>query len=409
MSDTWLLEDRVIGTALDTGELVADIGPTDFLIAENANLYTMMSACYRDMGTCLADVFSDWLTSTSGMELRSVVMAKREERVPPGARLEVYVTALKRAGARARLDEVINFDLPQLDLMRGDPEQVREQAVKALQSIVTQSPRNRVRALKPILKDVLEEMQRRFESGGLPGVPTGMPTLDTLTGGWQCGDLNLLAARPGVGKTALALNFMLAAAQAGKSVGFISAEQPAEQIAQRLIAIAGRVDAWKLRSPSGLREEQWAMVTAGLVQLQDLPITIADDPSPTIERVMNYGRVMESDLIILDYAQRVKGPGTIYERVSAVAMGLKEMARSLSIPVLALAQINRAGDGNAKMSNLKGSGDLEQEADSILILERNDDDKQVATLTLEKNRHGPVGQINLRFNAACMHFGEAAQ
>lgn len=404
---TWIVEERLLGEALATEHPIPDLSPHEFQIDTNANLYALMQRCYHDMGTLSVEVFADYVQTVTGLNIPDVVERLARERCPKGASVESYIGMLKRANAKRDLEEVLKDRLPSMAIDGRDPEAVREEAIKTLQKIVTASPRNRVQTLKALLPGVLNEIERRFDDDKLPGVPTGFPTLDQLTGGWQGGDLNLLAARPAVGKTAMALNFALAAARAGKTVGFVSTEQPGEQLTQRLISIVGRVPAWKLRSPSRLTDDEWPRLTNATMALDKLAITIADDPAPSIDRVMSYGRVMQCDLLIVDYAQRIKAPGTIYERVSAVALGLKELAREQGIPVVALAQINRAGASGARMEHLKGSGDLEQEADSIMILERDTENEAAgATLTLEKNRHGPVGQIDLVFDGPCLRFGE---
>jgi replicative DNA helicase len=231
-----------------------------------------------------------------------------------------------------------------------------------------------------------------------------------MTGGFQPGDLTILAARPAVGKTAMMLNFALHAAKQGKRIGIFSAEQPLEQITQRLISMHARVPAWYLRNPKRLDDGHWARITSASIALAKLSIMVNDDSGPSIDRLLTYAQSMEVDIIYVDYIQRLKAKKTttIYERVSAVALGLKEMARECNVPVVALAQINRAGAAGARMENLKGSGDIEQEADTILILERKDDDDTQATLALEKNRHGPTGELSLVFNASILEFLERA-
>jgi replicative DNA helicase len=411
MSATWLIEERILGTTLDIGRPPPTLAASEFLIRDNANLYALMLRCQSDMGACDTQIFGDWLMATNGHDLRSFLSALWEERIrdDPQTRLNNYVDALRRAHARVDLQDVLTNELPALRMDAStDPTELREQAIKALQSIVTQSPRQRTHAIKDVMRDVLEDIQRRFESDALPGVTTGFPRLDDLTGGWQAGDLTLLAARPAVGKTALALNFAISAARAGKRVGILSTEQPATQIAQRLIAIDGKLAAWKLRSPSRMTDDDWNLLTAGQIRVSALPIVVNDDPAPHVDKILTYSRVMNVDLLLIDYVQRIKAHGSSsYERVSAVALALKELARELEIPVVALAQINRAGVGNARMENLKGSGDLEQEADAVMILERPEDNPGSATLTIEKNRHGPTCRIDLVFDAPCLRFGEA--
>jgi replicative DNA helicase len=152
----------------------------------------------------------------------------------------------------------------------------------------------------------------------------------------------------------------------------------------------------------------WKRITASSLRLSAMPIQINDDSAPSVDRLLSYVRGMDVDIVFVDYVQRLKAPKTasIYERVSAVAQALKEVARECSVPVVALAQINRAGASGARMEHLKGSGDIEQEADVVMILERKEENDRLATLTIDKNRHGPTGLLNLVFNPSLMEFLE---
>jgi replicative DNA helicase len=318
-----------------------------------------------------------------------------------------YIDKLHEVNASGELRRALDR-MP--EMTADTPEELKREALRAIEAVTTSAPIRKVRSVASSMKGVLEEMERRFQDDGMPGIPSGLPRLDELTGGFQPGDLTILAARPAVGKTAMMLNFALHAAGQGKRVGIFSAEQPLEQITQRLIAMRARVPAWYLRNPKRLDDEHWARISAAAMHIETLSIMVNDDSSPSVDRLLAYAQSMEVDIIMVDYIQRLKAPktATIYERVSAVALALKEMARQCNVPVVALAQINRAGAQGARMENLKGSGDIEQEADSILILERKEDDDTQATLALEKNRHGPTGDMALVFNAAILEFRERA-
>jgi replicative DNA helicase len=201
-------------------------------------------------------------------------------------------------------------------------------------------------------------------------------------------------------------NLVMSAARAGKSVGIISAEQPAQQIAQRLLSLSSLVPAWKLRNPRKLTDSEWHDITRAVGALRSMPIKIFDASAPDMAAVRIASKGFDADVLFVDYVQRIKGAGRErYDQVSAVAQGLKELARDLDVPVVAMAQINRAGATNATMAHLKGSGDLEQEADLVLILERTEN-AETATLDLAKNRHGATGMIDLVFRPETMFFGE---
>jgi replicative DNA helicase len=405
--DTYLLEVRLLATALKTGTLYPSLSLDDFNYPDHRTLYRQMIACREDLGGVSFTTFADWLQSAVGVDLRDWLEALSGEASPNPELMPSYIDKLREVNASGELRRALER-MP--DLTAESPDELKREAIRALESISTSAPTRRVRSVASSLQSVLGEMERRLVGDDIPGVPSGLTRLDEMTGGFQQGDLTILAARPAVGKTAMMLNFALYAARQGKRVGIFSAEQPLEQITQRLISMHARVPAWYLRNPKRLEDHHWARITATSMALRDFSILVNDDSSPSVDRLMSYAQGMDVDILFVDYIQRLKAPKTtgIYERVSAVALALKEMARECNVPVVALAQISRAGAGNARMEHLKGSGDIEQEADSILILERNSDDDAQGTLTLEKNRHGPTGELGLVFNASILEFLERA-
>lgn len=403
--DTYHSEARVVATLIATGQIPEGISEELFANPDLCNLFALACDCRETMGALSAVVLADWLHAERGIDMRDwIADFTAAERLQNPDLLPSYLGLL----AGAREEEALKGTLDALAKMpTSDPVEARERALAELNRLEIGRRRARIVPLADYLPATLDAIQERFQRRGIPGIPTGLPSLDRFTGGWQASDLTLLAARPAVGKTALALNFALTAARAGKRVTLISAEQPAEQIIHRLVSLIGAVPAWKLRSPTELLEREWAALTPAFGELKALPIAIMDESAPTLAHIAHHVRLVPADLILVDYVQRLKVPGaaTLYDRVSAVAQGLKELARSLSVAVVALAQINRAGVGGARMEHLKGSGDLEQEADAVMILDRQDD-AGTASLTLEKNRHGATGAIDLVFSPQQMRFGE---
>jgi replicative DNA helicase len=405
MRDTYHAEVRILATILSTGQIPEGVSIERFAYRDHCTLMTHIEDCKRAMGAVSTVVLADYLEASVGVDLRSWLEEFADQGIRDPDLIPAYVDLLasihESNELRETLDRIATLDT-------DDAPTAREKAIASLQSLEIGRRKSRMLPVSHYLGTMLELLDQRFNSKGLPGVTTGMPKLDQYTGGWQASDLNLIAARPGVGKTAMALNFALAAARMGKRVNFVSAEQPAIQIAQRLISIDGHVPAWKLRSPRELHDIEWTAITQASARLQRLPLAIMDDAVPTLQHIRHHVQQCPCDLVVVDYVQRLKAPGTIFERVSAIAQGLKELARSEEIPVLALVQINRQGAGSPKLEHLKGSGDLEQEADLVAILER-DEEARTASLTLEKNRHGPTGRIDLYFDAPCLTFSELAQ
>lgn len=398
--ETYLLESRLIGTALDSG-LMPELSPSDFHVEEFSLLWSIMQSYTQEHGPFDYVVLGDYLFQTRGLDKRDWLGHMAQQRVPDNALVESYANSLRAHSDRVDLSETLT-DLAARS-RNEEPGELRDEALEKLRAISVRK-RDEIVKVREALAASLETLEARYNAGKNPGVPTGIPRLDEKLGGWQRGDLALLAARPAVGKTALMCNLALAA---DCRVGIVSTEQPSEQIVNRLAAIAGWLPAWKFRAPRSFNDDEWPRITEAFTHLATLDITIMDNTSPTIGDIERAFRDIDIDILFVDYAQRIKAPGEIYERVSSVARGLKDIARNFDIPVVALAQINRQGAKNAGMEHLKGSGDLEQEADEVLILERGESEN-TAVLTLEKNRHGPTGAIDLIFNAPTLCFREAA-
>lgn len=401
-TDTSHIESRLFAAALETGEHW-DLTADDWSVVEYRLLWDFISAIRAEYGACDTTLLGDVLLTRHGIDKREWLQAAADLSLHKPELMPAYAQALRDA----RHSTALSSTLANLANEIGNPAERREAALSALNNLPI-TGRYRSQTLVEAMRAMLEEIDRRHEDDGIPGVPSGMATLDELTGGWQRSDLILIGARPAVGKTALMINLATHAAKAGKTVGIISAEQPAQQLAQRMLALEAAVPAWKLRNPRKLLDDEWSAISAATARIRTLPIKIFDASAPDLAAVRIAAKGFRADVIFVDYVQRLKAKGEIYERVSAIAQGLKELARDLHVPVVALAQINRAGAAKATLAHLKGSGDLEQEADLVLILER-DDKASTATLDLAKNRHGATGMVDLAFSPETMRFAETVR
>lgn len=281
-------------------------------------------------------------------------------------------------------------------------------------------------SLRQAMKLAFQVMQEAYEAGGaLPGITTGLVQLDDILGGWHNGDLCVVGARPAAGKTALLTNFAEAAAKANKHVGLISAEQPAEQIALRAISLSSRVGAADLRR-GRIDDEAWAKINGAIKSAAGWNVRIYDRSAITLDELVSVARKWKHahglDWLGIDYAQRISVPGADrITEVATVARGLKNLARDLGIPVVALAQVKAAvdqrNDKRPTAGDLANSDELTREADAILMLYReetyfhdlNEQNKPVrkgvAEILIEKNRHGPTGYVETAFLAETMRFG----
>ncbi|MDQ3206531.1 MAG: replicative DNA helicase [Pseudomonadota bacterium] len=266
------------------------------------------------------------------------------------------------------------------------------------------------------LSEAFDVLQTRYAAGGsVTGLPTGYTEFDEMTAGLQPTDLLILAARPAMGKTTLALNIAEhAAIRTKKAVAVFSMEMSASQLALRLISSNGRVNAQRLRSGQ-LEDEDWSRVTSAIRMLRDAKIFIDDTPglSPDVLRAKARRLKREHDLglVVIDYLQLMAVPGNTENRateISEISRSLKHLAKELNVPVIALSQLNRSletrADKRPVMADLRESGAIEQDADVIVFIYRDDyynkensPDKGLAEVIIGKQRNGPTGSIKLKF------------
>lgn len=267
------------------------------------------------------------------------------------------------------------------------------------------------------------QAEEAYRNGGkLPGITTGLLALDDILGGWHRSDLTLIGGRPAMAKTALAINMAEAAAASKIPCGFVSAEQPAEQIGIRRLSLASNVGASNIRA-GRIEDEGWARMTEGVKDRRDAPIWIYDRSALTLDELVGIARKWKHThnigVLFIDYAQRITVPGADrITEVSTIARGLKNLARDMQIPVVALAQVKAAvdtrPDKRPTAGDLANSDELTREADQILMLYRDEvynpdsPDKGIAEILIEKNRHGPTGFKKVAFVGETMRFADLA-
>lgn len=271
-------------------------------------------------------------------------------------------------------------------------------------------------AMNKALSEAFDVLQTRYANGGsVTGLPTGYTEFDEMTAGLQPTDLIILAARPAMGKTTFALNIAEhAAIRTKKAVAVFSMEMSASQLALRLISSNGRVNAQRLRNGQ-LEDEDWSRVTSAIRMLREAKIFIDDTPglSPEVLRAKARRLKREHDLglVVIDYLQLMSVPGNTENRateISEISRSMKHLAKELNVPVIALSQLNRSleqrADKRPVMADLRESGAIEQDADIILFIYRDDyynkensPDKGLAEVIIGKQRNGPTGSVKLKF------------
>lgn len=269
--------------------------------------------------------------------------------------------------------------------------------------------------LKDVLNSTIDRLDMLHQSqGAVTGLPTGFTRLDEYTAGLQPGDLIIVAGRPSMGKTSLALNIAEnAALGSGKSAAVFSMEMSVEQLAMRMVSSLGRVDQAHLRN-GRFGDDDWPRINGAIQQMAEAPIYIDDTPSMTPTEVRARARRLQRerglDLIVVDYLQLMRVAGTAENRateISEISRSLKGLARELRVPVIALSQLNRSVESRADkkpvMSDLRESGAIEQDADLILFIYRDEvynhdsQRKGIADISIAKQRNGPTGEFPLTF------------
>lgn len=288
-----------------------------------------------------------------------------------------------------------------------------EQKVLSISQI--QSDRSFV-SLKDTLVESFDRIDELQKSGSeLRGVPTGFQDLDRLLAGLQKSNLIILAARPGIGKTAFSLNIAQNAAVLNKKkVGFFSLEMSREELVDRLLVSQGDIDAWKLKT-GRLDQQDYLKLSEAMGVLAEAQIFIDDTPGMSIYEMRTKARKLMSehniDLLLVDYLQLAHGRNqeNRVQEVGEISQGLKNIARELRIPVLALSQLSRAiesrGEKSPQLSDLRESGSIEQDADVVMFLYHKDDDiREQVSLKIAKHRNGALGEVELFFRGDRVRF-----
>lgn len=305
-----------------------------------------------------------------------------------------------------------------------DVQIIMDEAEAALFHVSRQAVADNFLPISDILAASFDRIDRLHrEKGLLRGVTSGFKELDNKLSGFQPSDLIILAARPSMGKTTMALNFALNAAVKGKvPVGFFSMEQSREQIVDRLLCAQAMVDGWKLRT-GNLSENDFPAIGMAMGTLAEAPIFIDDSPILTPIEIRTRARRLQAEnklgLIIVDYlqlleARRGYGDNNRVQEVSEISRSLKAIARELNVPVIALSQLSRAVESREKkmpqLSDLRESGSIEQDADVVMFLYREEyydketERKGVTDVLIRKHRNGPIGEVELHFKAEHARF-----
>ncbi len=304
-----------------------------------------------------------------------------------------------------------------------DIESVLDEAEQAIFKVSQKYLRENFIPIKEVLADSFERIDKLHkDKGGLRGIPTGFTDMDNILAGLQASDLIILAGRPSMGKTSLALNIAQhVATKEGIPVGIFSLEMSKEQLVDRLICAEANVDSWKLRT-GNLSDDDFPKIGHAMGVLSEAPFFIDDSPSANVMEMRAKARRLQAEhnlgLIVIDYMQlmesRYRREANRVQEVSDISRSLKSLARELNIPVICNSQLSRAVEQRPgripQLADLRESGAIEQDADVVMFIYRKDyyekdtEKKNIADILIRKHRNGPTGDIELRFNPEQMKF-----
>ncbi len=417
-------ETSVLGAVLIDQNAIITISPlitpSDFYNATNGLIYEAMLELYEERRPI------DILTLTSALKKKKTAanidqsyVTELVNSVPTAAHVAQYASLIKDASIKRAL---IKAGSVMVESSFTEEKDLREILNEAESSIFSISQGNIVKGFVHIKETLAASLDRidmlHKNGGGMRGIQTGFSDLDRMLSGLQPSNLLILAARPGQGKTAMAINIAQYVGVVQKlPVGIFSLEMSHEELVDRLLVGQADIDAWRLKTGK-LPDSDLMKLTEALGQLGDAPIFIDDTPGISIAEIRTKARrlQMEHDikLLIVDYLQLVNPGKKVESRVQEVSMvsqAMKNIARELKVPVIALSQLSRAvehrGEKRPQLADLRESGGIEQDADVVMFLYRPDDEVTATMqvkLLIAKHRNGPTGEIDLLFRGDRIKF-----
>ena len=339
--------------------------------------------------------------------------------VPTSGNVEYYGRIVERTSILRRLIHAAG-QIAAIAYQEGDADEALDKAEHLIFEISQRHTRSDFDHVRAILSDYMNKLEQLHERRGtIIGVPTGFTDLDRLTGGLQKSDLIVLAARPGIGKSSLALSLAHnAAIKYQRSIAVFSLEMSKEQLAQRLLSMDASIDQQRLRT-GWIEEDEWERIVYAMGTLSEANIWIDDTASISTMEMRSKARRLQAergiDMIIVDYLQLMqasvggKRNENRVQEISEISRSLKGLARELNMPILALAQLSRAVESRQskvpQLSDLRESGSIEQDSDIVMFIYRDDvynpksERKNIADIIVAKHRNGPIGEISLYFQA----------
>jgi replicative DNA helicase len=415
-------EKSILGSILANNEnyyrVIETLRPEDFYLDAHRILFRHMVTLMEDSRAIDTVTLQEDLVRASSLESTGGIgyIASLFEGIPHLVNIEQYIDIVREKSLMRQMIACANRIMVECFDQADPADRILDNAEQSLFAL----SENRLRAgfvsvaeLEGPATVLLEKLYKEREM--ITGVPTGFTDLDRMTSGLQPGDLVILAARPSMGKTALALNMAQhVAVRKGQPVGIFSLEMSKEQLLMRFLCAESLVDAHKVRT-GYLSKDDYRQLIDALSVVSRAPVHIDDSSTLTVMEMRAKSRRLKAEhglsLIIVDYLQLMSGYGRVENRVqeiSGISRGLKALAKELNVPVIALSQLSRApeqrqGDHRPQLSDLRDSGSIEQDADVVMFIFReevykaDEENAGKADLIIAKQRNGPIGVVKLAF------------
>ncbi len=405
------------------GEAAQVLGPDDFYSGQHRIVYETLLDLFDQGKAVDLVILKDALSRKGVLDKVGGVenLVSIAESVPSSANGSYYANIIREKALTRRLIETSTKILQECYQGTGSVDEQLDRAEQAIFDVASNRDASAGADIGEILQETFDKIDRMHENGGaFEGLATGFYDLDNMTTGLQPSQLVIIAGRPSMGKTSFALAVAgNAAVREEEPVVIFSLETSRQQIAENILCMRAGVDAHRLRKGE-ITEEEWPRLTDAADRLSASKIIIDDTPGLTPLGLKAKARRLKAKhglgLIVVDYLQLMDAPNaeSRQQEISIISRALKGIARELSLPVIALSQLNRSVDAREdhrpRLSDLRESGAIEQDADVIMFLfreeyyEATEENRGMAEVILAKQRNGPTGRVDLRFRGACLRF-----
>lgn len=415
-------EQAVLGAIFLDNKVIVSVSeiltPEDFYRMAHQKIYhAMLSVHNKNIPVDIVSVVTELSNSNQIEDIGGTPYIRElAAAVPTAANAVFYAEIVEEKAVLRRLIQTATTIVTEGYSSEGDLADLLNNAEKNILAVSKNVKAGSFKNIQDVLVEAHDHIVSMFQSqGDITGIPSGFPDLDRMTAGFQKNDLIIVAARPSVGKTAFALNIAQSVAtKTNETVAIFSLEMGAEQLVMRMLCAEGNLDAQRMRTGK-LTAEDWGKLSLALGSLANSKVFIDDTPGIKVSDIRNKCRRLAQEhglgMILIDYLQLIQGSGNSRENrqqeVSEISRTLKEIARELQVPVIALSQLSRGvesrQDKRPIMSDIRESGSIEQDADIVAFLYRDDyyeketEKKNIIEIIIAKQRNGPVGTVELAF------------